>query len=140
MFRRSDSPQPQTLTSYGYGPMVTTTLQHKKYPSTASTTSGLGGSNFSTSLGSQTQPPTPSPRRKISTASFNENLEYSENDGRPLLEFHIGGGGGGAAPPLYAPSDYLRNGPRYGKEVAADYGGRTAYFGKFRCVSFGIYL
>ena len=29
-------------------------------------------------MGSQTQPPTPSPRRKISTSSFTENLEYSD--------------------------------------------------------------
>lgn len=61
----------------------------KKMPSNISTTttSGLGGSNLtntnisgvlSSSLGSQTQPPTPSPRRKISTSSFTENLNHLE--------------------------------------------------------------
>ncbi|XP_053952164.1 uncharacterized protein LOC128859306 [Anastrepha ludens] len=118
------------------------TLQHQQLPLTGSTTSGLG-SNFtnntsallSSSLGSHTQPPTPSPRRKISTSSFTEQLEYSMHDDTPLTrpfddDFHIGGG---MAPPTthYTRADYLRHGPSFSNDGGAYGAGvhRADYFG-----------
>ncbi|XP_054729440.1 uncharacterized protein LOC129238440 [Anastrepha obliqua] len=118
------------------------TLQHQQLPLTGSTTSGLG-SNFtnntsallSSSLGSHTQPPTPSPRRKISTSSFTEQLEYSMHDETPLTrpfddDFHIGGG---MAPPTthYTRADYLRHGPSFSNDGGAYGAGvhRADYFG-----------
>ncbi|XP_068159904.1 mitogen-activated protein kinase kinase kinase 11 isoform X3 [Drosophila tropicalis] len=59
------------------------------------------------------QPPTPSPRRKLSNA------------GEGFEEFRVGGGIG--PPPLYAPADYLRNGPSYSNDGGATY--RNGYFG-----------
>lgn len=92
---------------------------------------------LSSSLGSQTQPPTPSPRRKISNASFNENLEYATHDAvddagdvmpKPFQEFRLGAG----QAPLYGYTDYLRNEQSYSNENSAYVGAhRTAYFGEF---------
>ncbi|XP_064556161.1 uncharacterized protein LOC135440753 isoform X1 [Drosophila montana] len=62
------------------------------------------------------QPPTPSPRRKLSSSSCN-NADVFE-------EFRVGGGIG--PPPLYAPADYLRNGPSYSNDGGAY---RNGYFG-----------
>ncbi|XP_036345190.1 uncharacterized protein LOC118754422 [Rhagoletis pomonella] len=118
------------------------TQQHQQLPLTGSTTSGLG-SNFtnntsallSSSLGSHTQPPTPSPRRKISTSSFTEQLEYSMHDDTPPTRhfddaFHIGGG---MAPPAtqYTRADYLRHGPSFSNDGGAYGAGvhRAGYFG-----------
>lgn len=63
------------------------------------------------------QPPTPSPRHKLSSSSCN-NADGFE-------EFRVGGGIG--PPPLYAPADYLRNGPSYSNDGGAY---RNGYFGK----------
>lgn len=63
------------------------------------------------------QPPTPSPRRKLSSSSCN-NADVFE-------EFRVGGGIG--PPPLYAPADYLRNGPSYSNDGGAY---RNGYFGR----------
>uniref|UniRef100_A0A1B0A161 mitogen-activated protein kinase kinase kinase n=1 Tax=Glossina pallidipes TaxID=7398 RepID=A0A1B0A161_GLOPL len=125
----------------------------KKMPSTISTTTTSGlGSNFTTntsgmlssSLGSQTQPPTPSPRRKISTSSFTENLEYSEREDnslalKPYGEFHLGDTGasipmpmaGGRVSPFYGHMGYLRNGPSFSNDGGAYGAGahRAGYFG-----------
>uniref|UniRef100_W8BW88 mitogen-activated protein kinase kinase kinase n=1 Tax=Ceratitis capitata TaxID=7213 RepID=W8BW88_CERCA len=118
------------------------THQHQQLPLTGSTTSGLG-SNFtnntsallSSSLGSHTQPPTPSPRRKISTSSFTENLEYSLHDETPPTrpfddDFHVGSG---MAPPAtqYTRADYLRHGPSFSNDGGAYGAGvhRAGYFG-----------
>ncbi|XP_030379271.1 uncharacterized protein LOC115627670 [Scaptodrosophila lebanonensis] len=111
----------------------------QQQPSTFSTTSGLGSSAlYSSSLGSQchTQPPTPSPRRKISTSSFPEQLSYSPfgeginaSNAQVFEELHMDGGVG--PPPLYMPSDYPRNGPSYSNDGGAYGAGahRTGYFG-----------
>lgn len=65
------------------------------------------------------QPPTPSPRRKLSSSSCNN---AATND--VFEEFRVGGGIG--PPPLYAPADYLRNGPSYSNDGG---GYRNGYFG-----------
>ncbi|KAH8416456.1 hypothetical protein KR222_004795, partial [Zaprionus bogoriensis] len=63
------------------------------------------------------QPPTPSPRRKLSSSSCtNADVGFEE--------FRVGGGIG--PPPLYAPADYLRNGPSYSNDGGAY---RNGYFG-----------
>lgn len=100
---------------------------------------------LSSSLGSQTQPPTPSPRRKISTSSFTENLEYSEREDnspalKPYGEFHLGDTGasipmpmaGGRVSPFYGHMGYLRNGPSFSNDGGAYGAGahRAGYFGK----------
>ncbi|KAM7349435.1 mitogen-activated protein kinase kinase kinase slipper isoform 2-T8 [Cochliomyia hominivorax] len=126
--------------------------QIRKMPSTISTTTTSGlGSNFtnntsgilSSSLGSHTQPPTPSPRRKISTSSFTENLEYSEQeDNLPIdktfRDFHLGGQVGLATGSgvmgqegMYAPQNYLRNGPSFSNDGGAYGAGahRAGYLG-----------
>lgn len=145
--------QPPTPQHYHHNAQLQT--QIRKMPSTISTTTTSGlGSNFtnntsgilSSSLGSHTQPPTPSPRRKISTSSFTENLEYSEQeDNLPIDKafrgFHLGGqvgvaggGGMGVGPPaMYAPQDYLRNGPSFSNDGGAYGAGahRAGYLGKF---------
>lgn len=110
---------------------------HQQHLSTISTTSGLG-SNFTTntsamlssSLGSNnTQPPTPSPRRKISASSFNDNMDCSDmrdNSTPPpprLFESRMG-----IAPPMYAPSDYLTRGPCLSND-GGGYGNVTGYRG-----------
>lgn len=65
------------------------------------------------------QPPTPSPRRKLSSSSCtNAHVGFEE--------FRVGGGIG--PPPLYAPADYLRNGPSYSNDGGAAC--RNGYFGK----------
>ncbi|XP_034660124.1 mitogen-activated protein kinase kinase kinase isoform X5 [Drosophila subobscura] len=71
-----------------------------------------------TALYAGSQPPTPSPRRKLSNSSF------GNTDGA-FEEFRVGGGIG--PPPLYAPADYLRNGPSYSNDGAGSY--RNGYFG-----------
>ncbi|XP_034139116.1 uncharacterized protein LOC117590516 isoform X5 [Drosophila guanche] len=71
-----------------------------------------------TALYAGSQPPTPSPRRKLSNSSF------GNTDGA-FEEFRVGGGIG--PPPLYAPADYLRNGPSYSNDGAGNY--RNGYFG-----------
>ncbi|XP_055909295.1 mitogen-activated protein kinase kinase kinase-like isoform X3 [Eupeodes corollae] len=76
--RRSDSPQ------------------HYQNPSTISTTSGLG-SNFTTntsamlssSFTSHTQPPSPSPRRKISASSFTDNMDYLRDRNTSPLQMYF---------------------------------------------------
>lgn len=124
--------------------------QIRKMPSTISTTTTSGlGSNFtnntsgilSSSLGSHTQPPTPSPRRKISTSSFTENLEYSEQeDNLPIDKafagFHLGGQvgeSGGVQQGAFALQDYLRNGPSFSNDGGAYGAGahRAGYLGNF---------
>lgn len=118
------------------------TLQHQQLPLTGSTTSGLG-SNFtnntsallSSSLGSHTQPPTPSPRRKISTSSFTENLEYSlHDDTPPTRAFDDDFNAGSGMPPSatqYTRADYLRHGPSFSNDGGAYGAGvhRAGYFG-----------
>ncbi|XP_050329500.1 uncharacterized protein LOC126759017 isoform X3 [Bactrocera neohumeralis] len=118
------------------------TLQHQQLPLTGSTTSGLG-SNFtnntsallSSSLGSHTQPPTPSPRRKISTSSFTENLEYSlHDDTPPTRRFDDDFNAGSGMPPSatqYTRADYLRHGPSFSNDGGAYGAGvhRADYFG-----------
>ncbi|KAH8275925.1 hypothetical protein KR044_013301, partial [Drosophila immigrans] len=71
------------------------------------------------------QPPTPSPRRKLSSSSCNNATVAGAagNDG-VFEEFRVGGGIG--PPPLYAPADYLRNGPSYSNDGG---GYRNGYFG-----------
>lgn len=131
---------------YQHIPSSSQATPHQQQPSTISTTSGLG-SNFTTntsamlssSLGSSnTQPPTPSPRRKISSSSFTENVEYSDQNDTPPSQhlrlfkgFRIGNGGVDT-PPFYAPNDYLRNGPSFSNDGGAYGAGahRTGYFGK----------
>ncbi|XP_041451763.1 LOW QUALITY PROTEIN: uncharacterized protein LOC111068976 [Drosophila obscura] len=71
-----------------------------------------------TALYAGSQPPTPSPRRKLSNSSC------GNTDGA-FEEFRVGGGIG--PPPLYAPADYLRNGPSYSNDGAGNY--RNGYFG-----------
>nr|XP_016942326.1 uncharacterized protein LOC108019113 isoform X3 [Drosophila suzukii] len=66
------------------------------------------------------QPPTPSPRRKLSNSSFGNPNPQPE----AFQEFRVGGGIG--PPPLYAPADYLRNGPSYSND-GGNY--RNGYFG-----------
>ncbi|XP_037931821.1 mitogen-activated protein kinase kinase kinase [Teleopsis dalmanni] len=151
IMRRSESPQPiGTQPFYSKIIQPTSSLQntpfhqrhaqqHHQLPSTISTTSGLG-SNFttntsgmlSTSLGSHTQPPTPSPRRKISTSSFTENFEYSECDEpapplRPFERFAVENN----IRQTYTPADFLRNGPSFSNDGGAYGAGahRTGYFG-----------
>ncbi|XP_055841363.1 uncharacterized protein LOC129908691 isoform X4 [Episyrphus balteatus] len=76
--RRSDSPQ------------------HYQNPSTITTTSGLG-SNFTTntsgmlssSFTSHTQPPSPSPRRKISASSFTDNMDYLQDRNTSPLQMYF---------------------------------------------------
>ncbi|XP_075154578.1 mitogen-activated protein kinase kinase kinase slipper isoform X1 [Haematobia irritans] len=130
--------QPPTPQHYGQQ-----LQQIRKMPSTISTTTTSGlGSNFtnntsgilSSSLGSHTQPPTPSPRRKISTSSFTENLEYSEQEDNLPIEksfrdFRLGGGG--TQQPMFAPKDYLRNGPSFSNDGGAYGAGahRAGYLG-----------
>lgn len=106
--------------------------QHYNIPSTMSTTSGLG-SNYTTntstglsgSISCMTQPPTPSPRRKASTTSFNE-----------VAELHIDRDNHA---PIYIPGHYMDYRPHQQPLAAADeqlqpalpspsHG--TAYFGK----------
>ncbi|XP_046802400.1 uncharacterized protein LOC111674966 isoform X1 [Lucilia cuprina] len=139
--------QPPTPQHYHH-PQPMLQQQIRKMPSTISTTTTSGlGSNFtnntsgilSSSLGSHTQPPTPSPRRKISTSSFTENLEYSEQeDNLPIDKafrgFHLGGQVGicgSGQPPMYAPQDYLRNGPSFSNDGGAYGAGahRAGYLG-----------
>jgi len=79
------------------------------------------------------QPPTPSPRRKLSNSSFGNPNPQPE----AFQEFRVGGGIG--PPPLYAPADYLRNGPSYSND-GGNY--RNGYFGRLpknqrclKCVS-----
>ncbi|XP_043661180.1 uncharacterized protein LOC122625234 [Drosophila teissieri] len=67
-----------------------------------------------------TQPPTPSPRRKLSNSSFGNANPQAD----AFEEFRVGGGIG--PPPLYAPADYLRNGPSYSND-GGNY--RNGYFG-----------
>ncbi|XP_017064378.1 uncharacterized protein LOC108103421 isoform X3 [Drosophila eugracilis] len=67
-----------------------------------------------------TQPPTPSPRRKLSNSSFGNTNPQADG----FEEFRVGGGIG--PPPLYAPADYLRNGPSYSND-GGNY--RNGYFG-----------
>ncbi|XP_052850053.1 mitogen-activated protein kinase kinase kinase 11-like isoform X1 [Drosophila gunungcola] len=67
-----------------------------------------------------TQPPTPSPRRKLSNGSFGNPNPQAD----AFEEFRVGGGIG--PPPLYAPADYLRNGPSYSND-GGNY--RNGYFG-----------
>ncbi|KAH8400334.1 hypothetical protein KR215_010492, partial [Drosophila sulfurigaster] len=77
------------------------------------------------------QPPTPSPRRKLSSSSCNNPTTTTTggggggNDG-VFEEFRVGGGIG--PPPLYAPADYLRNGPSYSNDGGGG-GYRNGYFG-----------
>lgn len=116
--------------------------QIRKMPSTISTTTTSGlGSNFtnttsgilSSSLGSHTQPPTPSPRRKISTSSFTENLEYSEQeDNLPIVNTFRGFQLGGTQQPMFEHKDYLRNGPNFSNDGGAYGAGahRAGYLGK----------
>ncbi|KAL7742725.1 hypothetical protein ACLKA6_013066 [Drosophila palustris] len=66
------------------------------------------------------QPPTPSPRRKLSSSSCNNAAPAND----VFEEFRVGGGIG--PPPLYAPADYLRNGPSYSNDGG---GYRNGYFG-----------
>ncbi|XP_043063272.1 uncharacterized protein LOC108098015 isoform X3 [Drosophila ficusphila] len=70
-----------------------------------------------------TQPPTPSPRRKLSNSSFGNAPVNPPADA--FEEFRVGGGIG--PPPLYAPADYLRNGPSYSNDGGGNY--RNGYFG-----------
>uniref|UniRef100_A0A1I8NIT9 Uncharacterized protein n=1 Tax=Musca domestica TaxID=7370 RepID=A0A1I8NIT9_MUSDO len=148
--------QPPTPQHYGGGQQ-----QIRKMPSTISTTTTSGlGSNFtnntsgilSSSLGSShTQPPTPSPRRKISTSSFTENLEYSEQeDNLPIdkafRDFRLGGQVGMPGMPvvggatgamvapnqsMFTPKDFLRNGPSFSNDGGAYGAGahRAGYLG-----------
>jgi len=69
-----------------------------------------------------TQPPTPSPRRKLSNSSFGNANPQAD----VFEEFRVGGGIG--PPPLYAPADYLRNGPSYSND-GGNY--RNGYFGEW---------
>ena len=109
---------------------ITNTESPQTYhPSTFSTTSGLG-SNFttntisplSTSLGNNTQPPTPSPRRKYSGAYITDNIDYSDPvEENPFVENH------GA---VYMPNDYLTRYPS--NDGFAGY--RGGVFGKLKFV------
>ncbi|KAH8266326.1 hypothetical protein KR026_010675 [Drosophila bipectinata] len=78
-----------------------------------------------------TNPPTPSPRRKLSNSSFGNPNPSPSTTANPnpqadvFEEFRVGGGIG--PPPLYAPADYLRNGPSYSND-GGNY--RNGYFGK----------
>lgn len=78
-----------------------------------------------------TNPPTPSPRRKLSNSSFGNPNPTPSTTANPnpqadvFEEFRVGGGIG--PPPLYAPADYLRNGPSYSND-GGNY--RNGYFGK----------
>ncbi|KAH8327504.1 hypothetical protein KR067_003668 [Drosophila pandora] len=77
-----------------------------------------------------TNPPTPSPRRKLSNSSFGNPNPTPSTTANPnpqadvFEEFRVGGGIG--PPPLYAPADYLRNGPSYSND-GGNY--RNGYFG-----------
>ena len=123
--------------------------QIRKMPSTISTTTTSGlGSQFtnntsgilSSSLGSHTQPPTPSPRRKISTSSFTENLEYSEQEDNLPLDphnftgFHLGGQVNPQGHQnLYGNTqEYIRNGPSFSNDGGAYGAGahRAGFLGK----------
>ncbi|XP_051862931.1 uncharacterized protein LOC117570482 isoform X2 [Drosophila albomicans] len=74
------------------------------------------------------QPPTPSPRRKLSSSSCNNPTTTTGGGGNDGVfeEFRVGGGIG--PPPLYAPADYLRNGPSYSNDGGGG-GYRNGYFG-----------
>ncbi|KAH8420420.1 hypothetical protein KR009_010115 [Drosophila setifemur] len=82
------------------------------------------------SLYGATSPPTPSPRRKLSSSSFGNPQTHSQTQAQAqpqadvFEEFRVGGGIG--PPPLYAPADYLRNGPSYSND-GGNY--RNGYFG-----------
>ncbi|XP_017113231.1 uncharacterized protein LOC108136503 isoform X3 [Drosophila elegans] len=96
--------QPQPVSS-----AVVTTVAGPQPPAT-----GVSG------LFASTQPPTPSRRRKLSNSSFGNPNPQAD----AFEEFRVGGGIG--PPPLYAPADYLRNGPSYSND-GGNY--RNGYFG-----------
>ncbi|KAH8245315.1 hypothetical protein KR032_008548 [Drosophila birchii] len=85
---------------------------------------GLGG------IYAGTQSPTPSPRRKLSNSNNFGNVNANaknppqQQQADVFEEFRVGGGIG--PPPLYAPADYLRNGPSYSND-GGNY--RNGYFG-----------
>lgn len=83
--------------------------------STLSTTSGLG-SNYTTntcsSISATTQPPTPSPRRKSSGASFTELSDIQERENRTGI---------------YVPGDYVSYQQQHAVQGGPSPGG---YFGK----------
>ncbi|XP_020802975.1 myb-like protein AA [Drosophila serrata] len=99
-----------------------TQLQQQPPQSALVEGTGLGG------IYASTQPPTPSPRRKLSNSnnfgSVNANANNPPQQADVFEEFRVGGGIG--PPPLYAPADYLRNGPSYSND-GGNY--RNGYFG-----------
>ncbi|XP_070144049.1 probable serine/threonine-protein kinase yakA [Drosophila kikkawai] len=95
--------------------------QQQPLQSALAEATGLGG------IYAGTQPPTPSPRRKLSNSNNFGSSNTSNNPPQQadvFEEFRVGGGIG--PPPLYAPADYLRNGPSYSND-GGNY--RNGYFG-----------
>lgn len=96
-------------------------IQHTPLHQTQTAQSSVAEATGISGIYAGTQPPTPSPRRKLSNSNFGNANPQAD----VFEEFRVGGGIG--PPPLYAPADYLRNGPSYSND-GGNY--RNGYFGE----------